>query len=117
MLTKALPSTYADDTVSEAPGSPVIGAAPNRLASRDVNRPPRRHFQLSAASAGPLRGCRLVVQSELAGREPHRKIERALRRHCRVFECDLYRQPVEQGGQRDREIVRVHGRELAGLLD
>src|SRR5438067_10620441 len=41
---------------------------------------------------------RLPVESELPGREPHRKIVRALRRHHRVIQCDLYRQPVEQGG-------------------
>src|SRR5689334_12909474 len=63
----------------------------------------------SAFARPPDRGRGLPPESKLPGREPHRKIVRALRRHRRVIQCDLYRKPVEQGGQRDREIVRVNG--------
>src|SRR6266481_1053947 len=74
-------------------------------------------LQLRTAFAGPpVRGSGLPLETELPGREPHRKIVRPLRRYRRVIQCDLYRQPVEQGGQRDGEVVRVDRCELAGLL-
>src|SRR5689334_8188017 len=74
--------------------------------------PPFVSFVLQLRSAfarPPDRGRGLPPESKLPGREPHRKIVRALRRHRRVIQCDLYRKPVEQGGQRDGEIVRVDG--------
>src|ERR1700747_3643776 len=47
----------------------------NLLVSPDssILPPATRHLQLGTALAGPLRG-RLPVETELPGREPHRKI-------------------------------------------
>src|SRR6516225_3333107 len=73
-------------------------------------------LQLRSAFARPPargRGRGRPVEPKLPGREPHRKIVRALRRHHRVLERDLHREPVQQGGQHDREIVRL----LAGQHD
>src|ERR1035438_7154195 len=55
-------------------------------------------------------------ESQLAGHEAHAQLEGALRAHRRIPERDLDGEPVQQGGQRYREVVGVHRAELPGHL-
>src|SRR5260370_25179240 len=104
---KNSPLSTVRSTLSTATSVNRLVSATSWICPPGTRRPP------SALPGGRPPG---PFESQLAGHEPHAQLERAGRGHCGLPDGDLDGQPVQQGGQRHREVLGVDRAELARLL-